>query len=713
MSKQQVSAVNDMNQLLQPVSMLPGVGARRVTMLARLGLATWFDLLTFFPRDYENWLSLTPLSELEHQQTAVFRATVAQKPVLSRKGRLNILQTVLQDDAYSIKAVWFNQPWHAQRLVPGQTFVFRGRVKRKGRLFSVENPSFEPDEHLPEKQRLRPVYPLTQGLRQSFIRQLTENLIPRVISIVPEPLPARIRREYHLCAAAFAYSRIHHPADWEEADICRQRLAFEELFLFQAGIYLLRQSARDSRKAYRAVISESRRHILQACINQLPFTLTHAQQQAWQTIHHDLGSERPMNRLLQGDVGSGKTVVAALAMLHCALAGMQAVLMAPTAVLARQHHQTLARLLAGSGFEVELLTGATKKTDRNKLLQSLEEGGLQLLVGTHALIEDRVRFKCLALAITDEQHRFGVRQRIRLTENTSGETENKAQSESTQLVPHVLVMSATPIPRTLALMLYGDLDISVIDQLPEGRKPISTYTARQKDRPRIDALIRKTIDAGHQVYVVCPMIEESAESDLESAENVWQRISAQMPDSHEAGLLHGRMKPSEKDKVMDRFLSGKCAVLVSTTVIEVGVDNPNAVLMIIENAERFGLAQLHQLRGRIGRGEQASLCVLISEADDELARSRLTAVCRSRDGFELAEKDLQLRGPGDFFGTRQHGLPPLRVANLYQDQDLIQKSRKALNSLLREDPDLMHAENRIIRQTLNLRYGDVFAHIGI
>ena len=697
-------AGNDFSQLFsKPVSELPGVARKRALLLSKIGIETWFDLLTWFPRGFEDWSGKTSLADLEHGQVEVFTAHVAREPSLHRKGRLSVLRTVLRDQEYAVQAVWFNQPWLADRLVKGNQYVFRGKIKKQGSAFSVQNPVFEPiaDED-DNKGSIRPVYPLTQGLSQGMMRHLIKSLLPQMIGLLPEPLPAAIRRQHQLCAADYAYSRIHQPESWEEMAVCRKRLAFEELFLLQAGIYLLRISRQKSKPAPAMVPDSAQAVQVDQVVANLPFQLTGAQEKAWLAIRTDLAQPRPMNRLLQGDVGSGKTVVAALAMLYSAVCGRQSVLMAPTAVLAYQHYQTLSRLLEHSGFAVELLTGATPAAKRRVILEKLAEGELKLLVGTHALIEDRVAFASLALAITDEQHRFGVRQRIRLSKN-----------EPAAGQPHVLVMSATPIPRTLALMLYGDLDITLIDQLPAGRKPIRTYTAKSADRERVDGLIRKRIQQDHQVYVVCPMIEESATSDLESAEKTCLRLTDQVLPEYSVGLLHGQMKSKEKDIVMDRFLSGEIKVLVSTTVIEVGVDNPNAVLMVIENAERFGLAQLHQLRGRIGRGEHESICVLLSDTEDELARSRLVTMCQTSDGFEIAEKDLQLRGPGDFFGTRQHGLPPLRLANLYTDIELMQSARDSLQQLISQDPQLISPENQMIRKTLLARYGQVFARIGI
>ena len=702
----------------QPVNRLPGVAGRRAALLSRLGIETWYDLLSWFPRDFEDWTDLVRLSELADGQEQTFLARVARKPSLSRKGRLSILRTVLRDDSCAIAAVWFNQPYLADRLTPDQWYQFRGKIKRSGRDFSVQNPAFEPcDPEEAGKQGIRPIYPLTEGLSQGVLRQLIRNVLPRLAGRLPEPLPAWVRKAHNLCAIDYAYSRIHQPASWEEAAICRRRLAFEELFLLQAGLFLLRRQRQDSSRGCPVRPDDSQAARLQAVQAALPFQLTDAQQKVWAEIRSDLTGIRPMNRLVQGDVGSGKTVVAALAMLQCALAGSQAVLMAPTAILARQHHQTLSRLLESSGEPVALLTGATPARERRQLLAALADGQVRLLVGTHALIEDQVRFRRLALAVTDEQHRFGVRQRIRLSQGSTGEqTGDSADSQPDNpkdSQPHILVMSATPIPRTLGLILYGDLDISIIDQLPAGRRPIETYTAGAADRGRLEKLIRRFVQEGRQVYIVCPMIEENAETDLESAVSTYNRLAQEIFPDLRLGLLHGGLKAAAKDAVMDAFIGGGIQILVSTTVIEVGVDNPNAALMIVENAERFGLAQLHQLRGRIGRGPYRSICVLMSDSEDERARERLKTLCHAADGFTVAEKDLELRGPGDFFGTRQHGLPALRIANLYNDRDLLKEVQDCLEQLFRNDPHLAREENRPIRTTLQARYGQVFDQVGI
>ncbi|MGI6334327.1 MAG: ATP-dependent DNA helicase RecG [Saccharofermentanales bacterium] len=686
----------------RPVTALPGVAGRRAALLRRLGITTWFDLLTWFPRDFEDWSMLTPLTELIDGEDQTFVARVVRKPAVTRRGRLSIVRTILRDDAQAVAAVWFNQTWLVDRLKVDQWYIFRGRITRSGATFSVQNPAFEPwDPQKESSYGIRPIYPLTEGLSQGVLRRLIQTVIPRLIGQIPEPLPDRIRRRHKLCAVDFAYSRIHHPSSWEEAEICRRRLAFEELFLLLAGLQLLRSQSRNQDLGCVLTLNPEQTRKFNQIFTGLPFSLTQAQERTWKEVLKDLASPQPMNRLIQGDVGSGKTVIAALSMLWCALAGGQAALMAPTAILARQHFDTLSDLLSASGEPIALLTGSTPAKERRQLLSDLADGQIRLLVGTHALIEESVSFHNLLLAVTDEQHRFGVRQRIKLG---SGEA---------AVQPHVLVMSATPIPRTLALILYSDLDISLIDQLPPGRQPIRTYTAVSGDRPRIEGIMRRQVQAGRQVYVVCPMIEEQAATDLKSAVSTYNRLAQQVFPDFRIGLLHGSLKADVKERVMQSFMQGEVQILVSTTVIEVGVDNPNANLMLIENAERFGLAQLHQLRGRIGRGTHQSLCILLSDSQDEKARERLRILCRSEDGFEIAEKDLELRGPGEFFGTRQHGLPPLKLANLYRDRQLLADVQVSLAELAKRDPLLESPENQPIRRALDTRYGQLFKRIGI
>lgn len=687
----------------RPVGTLPGIGEQRAMLLRKLGIETCFDLLCHFPKDYEDWTTLLPMSELTDGQDQAFMAVVSAKPFVSQKGRLSIIRTTLKDDQKSIEAVWFNQRWVINKLTPGARYCFRGRIRKKGRQVQVQNPSFEKIEESDSTiSPYRPIYGLTAGLTQGTLRRFIKTALHQLSGSIPEPLPDWVRRNYRLCAVEFAYNRIHQPENEQDLMIARQRIAFEELFLLRTGLWLLRQQRKKAGAAIPLKLDAAGEALFSSVVKTLPFSLTKAQQRSLLEIRQDLMQSQPMNRLLQGDVGSGKTVVAALAMLHCVLCGAQAVLMAPTSILAEQHHRTLTRLLSPSGLTPRLLTGATRPAERREILEGLETGDILLIVGTHALIEESVVFHRLGLAITDEQHRFGVRQRRQLS-----------RSDEKSEDPHVLVMSATPIPRSLALVLYGDLDLSIMDEQPPGRTPVATYTATSRDRPRVERLMRRFVHEGRQVYVVCPMIEEQADLDLESVTATYNRLSQEVFPEFSVGLVHGALPQAAKEQVMRDFYEGKIQILVSTTVIEVGVDNQNAAFMVIENAERFGLAQLHQLRGRIGRGSHQSLCVLISDSSDELAQKRLKALCYAKDGFDVAEQDLKLRGPGDFFGTRQHGLPPLKVANLYHDHELMRQVQEALDMIVSDDPDLSQPEHRRMLYAIKMRYPMIFDDIGL
>ncbi len=689
---------------LEPVTVLDGVSARRAALLAKLGVETVLDLLMLYPRRYEDWTHLKQLDDLIDGQEEVFRAEIARTPALRRQGKRSTLRTVLRDDTAAISAIWFNQPYLQDRLIKGKEAIFRGKIKRQGQNFEVVNPVIEEidgEEDASEIAYLHPVYPLTAGLTQGVVRKLVQTALKKYADLLPEAIPVSIRRRHRLCDIIYAYRMIHEPADETAYQIARRRLAFEELFMTQIGLRLIRRHHERDEKAVSLILDQAGEKKVHEAISSLPFELTSAQRRVIDDLRRDMLKERPMSRLVQGDVGSGKTVVAAIAMAHVAAAGYQSVMMAPTSILATQHWKTLSKLLAGSNIRIALLTGQTPAAERRILLSAVSSGEIDVLVGTHAVLEDRVVFSRLALAVTDEQHRFGVRQRIKL-----------ARDES--LAPHVMVMSATPIPRTLGLILYGDLDISNIDEMPAGRKEILTYTATSQDYSRVLALIAKRLKEGEQAYVICPLVKESEEAgDLRSAEEVYAELADSPLAEFGVGLLHGQMKEKEKQASMQAFMEKKAGTLVATTVVEVGVDNPNATIMVILNAERFGLAELHQLRGRIGRGSLQSICILLSDVGEGLARERLRALCHMQSGFQIAEKDLELRGPGDFFGTRQHGIPAFRVANLYEEGDLLRETAEAVTSLLGEDPKLEEAENRRIRPALIRAFGLPMAQLGI
>ncbi len=647
----------------QAVQQLKGVSPARAKQLSRLQIETIGDLAGHFPRRYEDWTSLTAIQDLEDGEDGVFLGQVQKVPTLFHKGKRSTLQTVLRDTTGAIKGIWFNQPYYQDKLLPGTIYLFRGRVKRDGRTFAVYNPAFEMQEitEFPEvgapaealaKVFVRPVYPTTQGLGQNLLRTLVDRALELTLPELEETLPSEQRKGYQMPDRIWAWSQIHHPDQLENYRLARRRLAFDELLMLQMGLRLskqegLKREARPLGLAGNQVATEELKNKIQA----LPFPLTNDQRKALADILRDMEKPLAMNRLVQGDVGSGKTIVAFLAMHASVLCGRQAVMMAPTGILAKQHEESLRKFFPEIPPErMACLTGQQTAAEKRAIYKGLAEGEIMYLIGTHAVLQKGVEFRSLGLAVTDEQHRFGVKQRLRLIE----------EGES-----HVLVMSATPIPRTLGLIVYGDLDVSVIAEKPPGRQPIKTYTARSKDYPRLLALIRRNAAQGLQTYIVCPMVGENDENDLQSAILLHEQLQTKDLPELSVGLLHGQMKEKEKTAAMEAFLAGDIQVLVSTTVIEVGVDNPNATFMIVMNAERFGLAQLHQL-----------------------ARERLTALCKSEDGFEIAEADLRLRGPGDFFGTRQHGLPSFKMANLYEDQELLAMANESASAILAEDPRL-------------------------
>ncbi|HHV42581.1 MAG TPA: ATP-dependent DNA helicase RecG [Clostridiaceae bacterium] len=664
-----------------PVNILPGIGAKKASLFEKLGLKTVQDLLYFFPRDYEDWSERHAIRDANIGQWLTLEAIVVNTPTIQRKGRLTIIRARLEQDGSSISATWFNQPWIQKQIKLGKKYVFHGQVDRRGRFFSLQNPYYIEAEKI--NFFFRPIYPLTQGLTQRDFRQAIQFALRQLKIGEMEPLPPSLRREYKLCTLEYALQNIHYPTSRHDIKVARTRLGFDELFLLQMALRLVKQKHQEQSLTPLLKINSTGERKLQHWVASLPFDLTGDQQKAIADIRSDLLRGKFMNRLIQGDVGSGKTVVAAYGMALATWAGYQSVFMAPTSILAEQHYSTLRDLYKNTNIRLALLTGDIRNNARSEILSNLLAGQIDILIGTHAVLEKTVKYKNLGLCITDEQHRFGVDQRAALGEFSGND-----------LYPHLLVMSATPIPRTLALIIYGDLDITLIKEKPPGRIPVATYTAREKDRGRVERLMWQRIEKGQQIYVVCPLIEDSSGQELESATGVFNYLSQQAFPENKIALLHGKLTSKVKSKILNDFNDRNINILVTTTVIEVGIDNPNATMMVIENAERFGLAQLHQLRGRIGRGIEESLCVLMSETSEPKARRRLTVLCQSNDGFALAEEDLKLRGPGDFFGVKQHGLPEFKIVNLYEDQDLITQTSKAAETLLNLDPNLERLENR-------------------
>lgn len=650
--------------LADSVTTLKGVGPAKAELLSKLGIRTLEDLITYFPRQYEDRTKLLSISTLEPNTPACFTAMVVTPPRTSyiRKG-LNSTRCTVADQSGKLRITWFNQPWMRDNLKLGTVYCFYGTLAGDERGYQLLNPVAEPMDAPPAVTRcIIPVYPLTKGLSSKTLQQLISRAMEQ--EDLPEYLPPELLSG--LMPLRPAYEEVHRPTQPEHLKAARRRLVFEEFFLFSVGLELMRQH-RSANSSYPCP-----KPIPDAFFDALPFTLTGAQQRALSEITSDLSSGRPMNRLLQGDVGSGKTMVALGAMIQAVENGFQTALMAPTELLATQHYHTLSRQLSSLGIPCTLLTSSTPSTQRREILAQLSQGGPQIIVGTHALFTEDVVFQKLGLVVIDEQHRFGVRQRAALAEK--GDT------------PHILVLSATPIPRTLALIVYGDLDVSLIDELPPGRKNIDTFLVSSSYRTRLQGFMKKQIETGHQVYVVCPAVEDSETMELTSAESMYETLSETFPE-YGIGLVHGRLRSEEKDRAMAAFLNRETDILVATTVIEVGVDVKNATLMVIENADRFGLSQLHQLRGRVGRNAEQSYCVLVSDNRNTDTRARLKALCATNDGFEIAQQDLELRGPGDFFGYRQSGLPVFRVASLAEDLGVLKEAQTAARKYLEGNPN--------------------------
>ena len=640
---------------------LPGIGPKKAALFARLGLHTLGDLLRFYPRDYEDRTKLVPIAELEPGQPACFLASVISNPqthAIPKPGRqrLEVTKVVVADDTQRLHLTFFNQGYLTEKLRRGDTYCFYGALNGDFLGYAMTNPVFEPVESAGLlTRRILPVYPLTAGLSNKMVVQAVQAALARVQP--QETLPERLRAAYDLCGAQEAIREIHTPSSAEALERARRRLIFEEFFVFSAALCLLR-----ARRTVQSVPPYENTD-LRPFENALPFRLTGAQRRAIDGILEDFRAGRPMSRLVQGDVGCGKTMVAAAAAYCAAKNGRQTALMAPTEILARQHYERLEPLFSALGISCALLTGSMTPAQKRECRRSIAQGEAEVVIGTHALLTETTVFSRLGLVIADEQHRFGVAQRTALLEK--GER------------PHLLLMSATPIPRTLALLMYGDLEVSVIDELPPGRQEVETFLVSESYRARLNGFIRRQAEEGHQSFIVCPAIEEGETDGLKAAEQWARTLQQQVFPQLRVALLHGKMKGSEKEEIMGRFAAGEFDLLVSTTVIEVGVDVPNATLMVIENADRFGLSQLHQLRGRIGRGEAKSYCVLVSDNRSPETLQRLRALCATHDGFRIAEEDLKLRGPGDFFGSRQHGLPVFRMGDLAQDLSLLRQAQEA------------------------------------
>lgn len=653
------------------IEKLKGVGERRAKLYHKLGVDTIYSLLQFYPRTYLDYSKPVPIAQTILNDNNVIKATVFRKQGEQRirKG-LSIYKVFVSDGMHNLTITIFNSKWQYEALHEGEEYYFYGKVTGTLLRREMTSPLFMKAD---EDDLLRPIYSLTEGLTNKMIQTNVKEAIEVWGDCLDDVLPDDVKQKYNLCHLRYAIENIHFPKDEEALQLARYRLMFEELLILQLGLLLLRHKARTQTGVTIKLCD------MRPFYDSLPFTLTNGQQQAINDALADMQRDIPMNRLVQGDVGCGKTMVAAALSYACYQNGYQTAIMAPTQILAEQHYDTLNALLAPLGIPCCLLTGAQKPSEREAILQGIANGEYGVIIGTHALVQDTVVFHKLGLVVTDEQHRFGVSQRARLA--------NKGDN------PHLLVMSATPIPRTLALIIYGDLDVSIIRELPKGRKPVETYAVGSDKRLRALNFIKKHIDEGRQAYIVCPLIEES-ESDLVSIQEYIKGLQKSPLGRYQIAALNGKLKASEKEAIMAAFKHNEIQILVSTTVVEVGVDVPNANIMLIENAERFGLSQLHQLRGRVGRGEYQSYCILISDHQGEENKKRLQVMTKTNDGFFIAEEDLKLRGPGDFFGVKQHGLPALKIANLLDNMDMLHMTQDIAKSIIAKDNQLTLPEHQ-------------------
>ena len=670
--------------LKDSVTVIKGVGAKRAELLEKLNIKTVEDLLMCFPRRYEDRRKAVTIMDAPFNHDVLLEVRVVRKQIVG--GRMKLLKVLVEDNTGNLEMLFFNARFLANLFRPGDELTLFGKISLNKNRRQMSHPEFHKTGAEDDIRGLFPVYPLTEGLSQHQMRSM-QMAVRSAAWQMEEWLPAEIVEKYRLCAPAYAIENIHFPIAEESVKQGRYRLVFEELLTLQTGLFYIKNNKERGVSGVAVDPSVS----VQPFLDRLSFKLTEGQVRAYEQIEKDLISEKPMNRLVQGDVGSGKTAVAQLAMYKTVKSGFQAVMMAPTELLAKQHLATLKRDFEPLGLNVKLLSSGTKTKERAEILAQLEAGKIDILVGTHAIIQPDVSFRNLGLVITDEQHRFGVNQRTLL----AGKGQN----------PNILVMTATPIPRTLAVILYGDLDISIIDTLPAGRKPIRTFLRYQDSRKKIYDFVEAQVKEGRQAYVVAPLIEESEVIDCKSADEIHKELCALYPNLR-IGLVHGAMKQAEKDAVMEAFAGGSIDVLVSTVVIEVGIDVGNATVMVIENCERFGLAQLHQLRGRVGRSGHQSYCILVSGSDGEVAKRRNEIMCSTEDGFTIAEEDLKLRGPGELFGTRQHGLPELNISDLVQHVDILDKVRFVARDIIDEDPKLEKPEHQVLKERVKRMFGE-------
>ena len=670
------------------VTEIKGIGAKKAQTLNNLGIFTVNDLIEHFPRDYEDRSQVKDIADLTENEENTFFALVSAVPENVHIRKMTVTKVKLSDSTGSVNAVWYNQPFIKNALKKDEEYIFTGVYKKSGYRREVSSPEFEKagtDKEILGGGRIVPVYPLTSGISQKVLRSLIKTTLDAVKTQLPEFLPLDMRKKYMLCERNFAISNIHFPENDESFFIARKRLVFEELFVLQTALFILKGTA----KRNGGIVFKTK-GISEESEKAFGFSFTKAQKKVIAEICADVSKGIPMNRLIQGDVGSGKTAVAMTAALMAVKNGYQAALMAPTEVLASQHYESFKEFFDKFGIKVCLLKGSLKKKEKEAVKELISTGEADVIVGTHAIIQEDVEFKKLGLVITDEQHRFGVKQRNVLSEKG--------------INAHVMVMTATPIPRTLALILYGDLDVSVIDELPPGRQHIDTFAVNSSYHQRAYGFIRKEVENGRQAYMVCPMIEENDAIEAKSVMQMIDEVSQTDFKGLSVAVLHGKMKADEKERIMKDFAENKIQILISTTVIEVGINVPNATIMLIENAERFGLSQLHQLRGRVGRGKYRSYCILVTDSKSEVTKERMKVMKKTNDGFEISETDLKLRGPGEFFGTRQHGVPQLKIANLYKDADILSQAQAAAKELNRNENWQKDDRYKPLKERINMLF---------
>ena len=672
-----------MIDLKQDVKYVKGVGPNRVKLLNKLNIYTLKDLITYYPRNYEDRSVITKLSNVQDGEKYTIEVTALTDVNVRYINRNRSFQKLLvKDETDNCIITWFNQPYVKDNIKRGEKYRFYGKITKKNGVIEMNSPTYDSISNNRNTGKIIPIYPLTNSLKQNNLRKIIENGIKLVENKLPETLPSNYLEKYNLLDINTATKEIHFPETFSDFQNARKRLVFDELLSMQLGLLALRSENESEIKG----IKYSKEVEMSDVINNLPFKLTKAQLRVLEDINKDMENEKPMNRLLQGDVGSGKTIVSMVSAYKAVKSGYQVAVLAPTMILAKQHLQNFKNILEQYGIVCEALVGGMTAKNKKELLEKVASGEVNILIGTHAILEENVIFKNLGFVVTDEQHRFGVKQRAKIVSKGNN--------------PDVLVMTATPIPRTLALILYGDLDISIIDELPPNRKKVETYAVSKRYEERVNEFVKKEVRNGRQAYIVCPLVEEGEDestANLKAVTELYEKYKNDIFKDFKVEYLHGKMKSKEKDEIMNRFKAGEIQILISTTVIEVGVDVPNASVMVIENAERFGLAQLHQLRGRVGRGEYASYCILKYNGGNDIVRQRMEIMTKTDNGFTIAEKDLQLRGSGEFFGTKQHGIPEFKIANLFQDMEELKEVQALAIEIIEKDPKLEKEENKPLK----------------